>query len=74
VASLVIKWHQAVEGLKETKQAYLDLTTRLDTDWVDSWTELAERADEEGGDSLQIYKVDVEHGKVIWLFLHKLRD
>jgi hypothetical protein len=36
--------------------------------------ELAERADEEGGDNLQIYKVDVEHGKVIWLFLHKPRD
>jgi hypothetical protein len=27
----------------------------------------AERADEDGGDSLKIYNVDVEHGKVTLL-------
>jgi hypothetical protein len=45
----------------------LELTARLDSDWVDAWTEQAERADEEGGDSLKIYNVDVEHGKVTLL-------
>jgi hypothetical protein len=67
---LVIKWLRAVKGLQETKTAYLELTARLDTDWVDAWTDLADRADEEGGESLKIYNVDVEHGKVtrfLWL-------
>lgn len=45
----------------------MELTARLDSDWVDAWTEQAERADEEGGDSLKIYNVDVEHGKVTLL-------
>ena len=50
-----------------TKNAYMELTARLDSDWVDAWTEQVERADEEGGDSLKIYDVDVEHGKVTLL-------
>jgi hypothetical protein len=32
---------------------------------VDAWTEQAERADIEGGDSLRIYNVNLEHGEVI---------
>jgi hypothetical protein len=42
----------------------MELTARLDSDWVDSWTEQVERVDEEGGDNLKIYDVDVKHGKV----------
>ena len=50
----------------------MELTARLDSDWVDAWMEQVERADEEGGDSLKIYDVDVEHGKVT--LLYKLKD
>ena len=65
VEALVIKWHRAVKGLKETQNAYLELTARLDSDWVDAWAEQAEKAAIEGGDSLKIYNVDVERGAVI---------
>jgi hypothetical protein len=61
---LLTKWDRAVKGQRETQNAYLELTERLDPDWVDVWTEQAERADEEGGDSLKIYNVDAKHGKV----------
>jgi len=43
----------------------VELTARLDSDWVDAWTEQAEKAAIEGGDSLKIYNVDVERGAVI---------
>ena len=65
VEALVIKWHRAVKGLEETQNAYVELTARLDSDWVDAWTEQAEKAAIEGGDSLKIYNVDVERGAVI---------
>jgi hypothetical protein len=64
---LLIKLDRATKGQRETKNAYLELTARLDSDWVDAWTEQAERADEDGGDSLKIYNVNVEHGKVTLL-------
>ena len=50
---MVIKWHQAIVGQQETEKAYWELTSRLDSDWVDAWTEQAERANIEGGDSLE---------------------
>ena len=62
---MVIKWRRAIAGRQETKKAYRELTSRLDSDWVDVWTEQVERADIEGGDSLRIYNVNVEHGEVI---------
>jgi hypothetical protein len=55
----------AVKGLKETQHAYVELTARLDSDRVDAWTEQAEKATIEGGDSLKIYNVDVECSAVI---------
>ena len=65
--SLLTKWDRATKGQKEMKNAYLELTARLGSNWVDAWTEQAERADEEGGDSLKIYNVNVKHGKVTLL-------
>jgi hypothetical protein len=62
---LVIKWRRAIAGQQETEKAYRELTSRLDSDWVDAWTEQAERADIEGGDSLRVYNVNLEHGEVI---------
>jgi hypothetical protein len=61
----VIKWNRAKKGLEETGSAYEKLTVRLDYDWIHAWTEQAETAAVEGGDSLKIYNVDVEHGEVI---------
>jgi hypothetical protein len=59
-----------VKGRQETKNAFLELSARLDTDWVNGWTDLADRADEEGGECRKIYNVTDEHGKVtrfLWL-------
>ena len=62
-----------MNGLPETENAYMQLTARLDLDWVDMWTEQMETATAEGGDSLRIYNVDVEtdagnmSGMVAWL-------
>ena len=65
MGALVIKWRRAIKGRKETNEAYLELTSRLDSDWVGAWTEQAERAAVEGGESLKIYNVNIEHGEVI---------
>lgn len=62
--SLVIKWHRAVKGLESTKSAFLELTACLDSDWVDAWMEQAERAEDEGGESLKVYNIELEQGKV----------
>lgn len=59
----MIKWHRAIKGREETHNAFVELTERLDPEWVDAWTEQAERATVERGDSLKIYNVDVEHGE-----------
>ena len=69
--SLLTKWDRATKKQRETKNAYLELTVRLDSDWVDAWMEQAERADEEGGDSLKIFNVNVERGKVTLLLMPK---
>jgi hypothetical protein len=64
VESLVTKWHRAVKGLESTKSGFLELTACLDSDWVDAWTEEAERAEDEGGESLRVYDVKMERGKI----------
>ena len=61
----MIKWGRVMKGLEETETAYEELIARLDSDWVDAWTEQVETAAVEGGDSLKVYNVDVEHGAVI---------
>jgi hypothetical protein len=60
---LIIKWARAIKGVKDTETAYLELTARLDSEWVDDWTELADNATIERGESLKIYGVNVEHGQ-----------
>jgi hypothetical protein len=60
---LIIKWAHAIKGVKDTETAYLELTARLDSEWVDDWTEQADNAAIEGGESLNIYGVNVEHGQ-----------
>lgn len=65
--NLVIKWRRAVKGLEDTQNSYMELTSRLDSDWVDLWAEQADRAAVEGGESLKIYGVDIEHGSEILL-------
>jgi hypothetical protein len=65
VETLVIKWGRANKGVSETENAYQELTARLESDWVETWNEQADRASVEGGASRKIYNVDVQHGAVI---------
>jgi hypothetical protein len=63
--ALITKWGWAKKGTAETQNAYQELTARLDSNWVETWTEQADRASVEGGASRKIYNVDIEHGAVI---------
>jgi hypothetical protein len=63
VEALVKKWRRARKGVEETGKAYEKLTSRQDSHWIQEWTDSAERAKTEGGETKKIYEITIDSGK-----------
>jgi hypothetical protein len=63
VEALMEKWRRARKGVEATGKAYEELTSRLDSHWIQEWTDSAERAETEGGETKKIYEIAMDSGK-----------
>jgi hypothetical protein len=63
VSSLCKKFEKAVIGLKDTSEAYFELSAALDGKLVKSWQKDEEKAQVKKGEALRIYDVQLEQGK-----------
>jgi len=61
--SLATKWARAEAGIQETGDSYRQLTDRLDTAWIDDWTNQETIAMRNRGDDLRIYQVALDSGR-----------
>ena len=63
VEALIEKWRRACKGIAETGKAYEELTSRLDSEWIEDWTGSAERAATDGGETKNIYGITMDSGE-----------
>ena len=52
----------ALEGVQVTKGPYTEFSASLDPSQLKAWTEMAERADSERGEALDIYTLQIDKG------------
>lgn len=64
VRTLLKKFQRAEKGLAETASAYEGLADSLDAQSVREWKQQERQAMEERGDSLRIYDLKLEKGKI----------
>jgi hypothetical protein len=55
VSTLCKKFEKATIGLKNTSDAYLELSAALDSNLVESWRKEEQKAQVERGEALRIY-------------------
>ena len=60
--TIATKWTRAEKAIKETEATYRELTSCLDSAWIDEWTQLENIAMQNRGDDLKIYQVSLERG------------
>jgi hypothetical protein len=70
VSTLCRKFDKAKRGLKETSEAYIELTKALDKNHVKIWETEEQKAQMERGDSLKIYDVRQEEGTALRRYFH----
>jgi hypothetical protein len=62
VSTLRKKYEKASIGLKDTGDAYHELSAALDSKLVESWRKGEEKAQVERGEALRIYNIQLEQG------------
>jgi hypothetical protein len=62
VMSIVKKYRKAVNGIAQTKAAFVETSARLDPMWIEDWTAQETIAMKDRGDALRIYDVSVGKG------------
>ena len=62
VSTLRKKFEKATVGLKETSEAYLELSAALETKLIDTWKMEEQKAQVERGEALRIYDIQLEQG------------
>jgi hypothetical protein len=59
---LITKHKKAIRVKWECEEAYNDLSSGLDKEWIEKLGSERDLAERERGDSLKIYQVSLEHG------------
>lgn len=62
VKTLLRKYKLALDGVTTTKIPFEEFSTVLDLDKLKAWSEEAEKADEERGQALDIYALQMDKG------------
>jgi hypothetical protein len=62
VSTLRKKFDKASTGLKDTAEAYLELSAALDIKLIEIWLKEEKKAQVERGEALRIYDVRLEQG------------
>ena len=66
VKTLSKKLKAASEGVETMKGPFEELSSALDADKLRLWTKEAESADNERGEALEIYNVQMEKGQLLF--------
>jgi hypothetical protein len=66
VKTLLRKLKAASDGVETMKGPFEELSSALDADKLRLWTKEAERADNERGEALEIYNVQMEKGQLLF--------
>jgi hypothetical protein len=75
VKTLLRKLKAASEGVESMKSPFEELSSALDADKLRIWTKDAEKADNERGEALDIYNLQMDKGlftvfrKILWLII-----
>jgi hypothetical protein len=62
VSTLRKKFEKATIGLKDTSEAFLELSAALDSNLVETWQKDEQMAQVERGEALRIYDIQLEQG------------
>ena len=65
VKSLLRRHKAALEGVQTTKGPYEEFSSSLDPSKLKAWVKMAETADHERGDALDIYSLQMDKGLAI---------
>lgn len=70
VKTLLRKLKAAADGVESTEGPFEELSSALDTDKLKVWTKEAEKADDERGEALDMYSLQMDRGG--WFFFVKV--